>query len=261
MSFCLQDKVIVITGASSGIGTALAQICIQKGAKLVLAARSETRLHELQHQLSALGGQSIVVPTDVTRPSDIDRLIQTTLQKWNRIDILINNAGYGIWGRLGQLPMDEIRKNFETNLFGAIACMQAVIPYFQKQKGGLIVNIESIVALRAMPFSSVYSATKHALHAFSEALRVELASEGIRVLSVCPGLIETPFHQNRVQIGEHIETGPKWLYMPVEKCARQIVCAIEHKRNQVVIANHAKLLAFAQRIAPRFLDWYFIKKY
>lgn len=257
----LRDQVILITGASSGIGLELARQCSQRGAKVALAARSEGPLKKLRDEISERGGEALVVPADVTQSTDIQRMINQTLECWGRLDILVNNAGFGMWGLFEQLSMEEIRRNFETNVFAAAACSQAAIAQFRKQKSGLIVNIESIVALRAMPFSSCYSATKHALHAFSEAMRVEYATQGIRVLSVCPGLIHTPFHQNRVQVGTHVETGPKWLYMPVEKCVAQIIRAIEEGRSRITITGHARFIALVQRISPRLVDWILAKNY
>jgi len=176
------------------------------------------------------------------------------LERWGRVDVLVNNAGYGLWGTVDRLPLAEVRKNFETNVFAAIACCQAVLPQFRKQKSGLIVNVESVVALRAMPNSSCYCATKHALHAFSESIRVELAGEGIRVLSVCPGLIRTSFHEHRVEMGPPLEVGPSWLYISAEKCAARIIRAMEQGRSRLIVTGHARFLAMAQRIAPRLLD-------
>ncbi len=181
-------------------------------------------------------------------------MVEKTLEKWGRIDVLVNNAGFGVRGPFDQMSLDLFRKNFETNFFAPIVCCQAVIPHLRKQGGGLIVNVESIVALRSMPFVSCYSATKHALHALSEAMRLELAPDRIHVLSVCPGLIDSEFQQNRVDVGALDENAPRWLYMPVDRCAAKIVNAMERGRSQVVITGHAKLIAIAQRLAPRLLD-------
>jgi len=201
VTFPLRDKIVLITGASSGIGRALAVACARRGAKVSLAARSEGRLLEVEKLARESGGEAMVVPTDVTNGKDVRLMVEKTLEKWGRIDALVNNAGFGVWGSFDQLPLDVVRKNFETNCFAPVVCSQAVIPHLRKQGGGLIVNVESVVALRSMPLASCYSATKHALHAFSESMRMELAADRIRVLSVCPGLIDSEFHQNRVDVG------------------------------------------------------------
>lgn len=261
MGQSLKDRVVIITGASAGIGQALALACSRRGARVVLSARSEPALQEGQRAIIAEGGRAIAIRADVTSTEDIQGLIEGTLKEWGRIDVLVNNAGFGLWAPFDQLPLEELRRNFETNVFGAVACSQAVIPHMRKQGHGLIVNIESIVALRAMPVSAGYSASKHALHAFSEAMRVELAAEKIRVLSVCPGLIATSFHKNRVQVGGDMDPAPQWLHLSADVCALKIVRAMESNRSQIVVAGHAKLLAIAQRISPRFLDWFFAKFY
>ncbi len=259
--FPFQDKVIVITGASSGIGAELARACARRGARVVPAARSRERIEKLQREITDAGGQALAVTADVTRHGDIQRLADQALEKWGRVDALVNNAGFGLWGSFETLPMEEIRKNFETNLFAAVACCQAFIPHIRKQGGGLIVNVESVVGLRAMPLASCYSATKHALHAFSEAMRVEYAKENIQVLSVCPGLIRTEFHENRVLVGTDEGTGPKWLYMPVERCVAKIIGAMERGSSRLVVTGHAKLIAALQRLSPAFVDWVLASNY
>ena len=251
MCFSLENKIVIITGASTGIGAELARACVKEGAKVSLAARSEDKLVALKKDLGS--DEVLVFKTDVTKSADRDQLIQKTLDKWGRIDVLINNAGYGVSGTLEASSLDVVRNNFETNVFSAVALMQMVIPHLKKTQG-MIVNIESIVALRSMPTSSSYSATKHALHAFSEAARLELKDDGVHVLSVCPGLIETEFHRNRVQVGNRSDMGPSWLFMPVEKCANQILRAMKSRKRQIVVTGHAKLLAFLQRLSPKFLD-------
>lgn len=246
---------MIITGASSGIGSDLALQAASLGAKVALAARSERAILDLEKTILQAGGHAFALRTDVTQPAEIRRLIDSTLTKWQRLDILINNAGYGIWGTFDQLPMDLIRQNFETNVFAAIDACQAVIPILRRQGGGMIVNIESIVGLRAMPMASCYSATKHALHAFSESIRLELRPDHIHILSVCPGLIQTNFHANRTKIGTTAETGPKWLYMPVDVCVRKILRAMENEQSRLIITGHGKLLTLMQRISPCFVDF------
>ncbi len=254
MKFPLAGKTIVVTGASSGIGEALARQCAARGAHVVLAARSADRLEALARGINSTGrGGALAVPTDVTKPEQVRRLLAAADRRWGRVDVLVNNAGFGLWGAFEKLPMDLIRENFETNVFAVVDCAQAAIPFLRRH-GGCLVNIESVAGLRGLPLASAYCATKHALHAFSEGMRAELAAEGIHVLSVCPGIIETTFHENRKQVGPRTETGPDWLAMPVEKCARQIVRALETGRRQVIITWHGWFLALLQRIAPRLLD-------
>ena len=254
MKHPLSDRVVVITGASSGIGEALARECAARGARVVLAARSAEKIEAVARDLRAAGrGSALAVPTDVTKPDQVRRLFETVEREWGGVDVLVNNAGFGVWGAIERLPLDLIRENFETNVFAAVSCAQAAIPHLRRRRGCLV-NIESVAALRGLPVAGAYAATKHALHAFSESLRAELAADGVRVLSVCPGIIETNFHVNRKHVGPRTQTGPDWLAMPADRCARQIARALETGRRQVVITWHGWFLALAQRIAPRLLD-------
>ncbi|MDD2709113.1 MAG: SDR family NAD(P)-dependent oxidoreductase [Verrucomicrobiae bacterium] len=257
--FFPKDKVILITGASSGIGRALALACARRGAKVALAARSAGRLRELERFIGKEGGSALAIPADITRNDDVVRMVDETVKQWGRLDGLINNAGYGVFGKVEQLPPTVMRRNFETNLFAAIACAQAVLPHLRRQGGGIIVNVESIVALRSMPLCACYAATKHALHAFSEAMRVELAAERISVLSVCPGVIDTDFFAHRVNAGNEMFGVPPWVRLSSERCAARIVRAMERGRSQVVITAHARLIALLQRLSPRVLDWGLIR--
>jgi short-subunit dehydrogenase len=259
--FQLRDKVIIITGSSMGIGAELATQCAHQGAHVVLTARSVDKLKSLAQHIEHKGGDALVIPCDVTRPEQIQHAIDETLKKWKRIDVLINNAGYGMSASFESVPIDQVRKIFETNVFGVITFIQRVIPIMKKQGCGTIVNIESIVGLRATPQNSFYSSTKHALHALSEALRTELFRDRIHVLSVCPGLIKTEFTHNKFTVAEDPDSPPPWLYMPARDCAFKIIKAIQRQKRQIVITGHGKLIALLQRVSPGFLDFVFSRDY
>ena len=237
-----------------GIGRAVALELARRKAKLVLAARSVEKLYQLQIEIEHMGAECMVAPTDVTNPSAIAHLVEGTVARFGGVDILINNAGYGLWGLLEKLPMDEIRNVFETNLFGALAMAKAVIPEMKKRGGGSIVNVESVLALRSLPGSGAYCATKHALHAFSESMRVELAPYNIHVCSICPGITRSEFSKNRIEIDFHTEFS-KTMSMSAERCAEIIVRAIERRRRHVVTTWSGKLLHVFQRISPHLVDW------
>ncbi|MEN9205286.1 MAG: SDR family oxidoreductase [Thermostichales cyanobacterium SZTDM-1c_bins_54] len=189
----LADRVVVITGASSGIGEAVAMRAAVPGATLVLAARREGVLRTIQEVLTHRGAKVLVLPTDMGDPAQVQRLADQVLEQCGRVDILVNNAGYGQMGPLELLPLEAMQRQFQVNVFGLVQLTQALIPGMRAQGRGRIVNISSIVGQIGMPFNGIYSASKHALEAISDALRVELAPFGIQVVVVEPGPVQTEF--------------------------------------------------------------------
>jgi uncharacterized protein len=194
----LQGKVAVITGASMGIGEAIAKVFAREGAKLVLCSRDLRRVEAARQRIGA-GENSIGVACDVSRRDQVDALVRAAVEKFGRIDILVNNAGYGLNDSLDELEMAQCRRLFETNLFGAMECMQAVIPVMRRQGGGDIVNISSVSGHISMPYMSVYAASKHGMQAVSRATRMELKRDNINVLTVSPGFIATDFGKNMIK--------------------------------------------------------------
>jgi short-subunit dehydrogenase len=189
----LQDQVVIITGASAGIGEASARMLARQGAIIVLAARRKERLDQLKGEIEAAGGRALAIAADITDAAGRERLVSETLAAFGRIDALVNNAGYGQRGPIEMVPVEAIRENFETNLFSLIALTQRVIPIMRRQASGRIVNISSVAGRIARPLSSIYDATKHALEAISDGLRGELAPFGIKVVVIEPGFIVTEF--------------------------------------------------------------------
>lgn len=189
----LNGQVVVITGASAGIGEATARMLARGGATVVLVARRKERLDALKEEFQRAGGRALAIAADVTSAADRERIVSETLAAFNRIDALVNNAGYGQRGPIELVPIDAIRQNFETNLFSLVALTQLVIPVMRRQAAGRIVNISSVAGRIARPLSSVYDATKHALEAISDGLRGELAPFGIQVVVIEPGFILTEF--------------------------------------------------------------------
>lgn len=189
----LVGQVVIVTGASAGIGEATARRLVRGGAKVVLAARRQDRLDALARELDPTGAAVLAVAGDVTNDTDRRTLVDATLAKFGRIDALVNNAGYGTRGPVEIVPVDLIRKNYETNIFSLIVLTQLVIPHLRAQGGGCIVNIGSVAGRIARPLSSIYDSTKHALEAITDGLRGELKPFGIRVSLVRPGFIVTEF--------------------------------------------------------------------
>jgi NAD(P)-dependent dehydrogenase (short-subunit alcohol dehydrogenase family) len=215
----LDSQIVIVTGASSGIGEAAARRLAGEGATVVIAARRADRLEALKREIESAGGRALALAGDVTSPQDRERLVQETMRAFGRIDGLVNNAGYGQRGPIELVPVEAIRQNFETNLFSLIALTQLVIPIMRTQQSGRIINISSVAGRIARPLSSVYDATKHALEAISDGMRGELAPLGIKVVVIEPGFIITEFldvaNENAREIVEH--AGP--YAKPLERLA------------------------------------------
>jgi len=187
----LKDKTAILTGASSGIGAALAVAFGQKGANLTLAARRLDRLKEVAQKCPA---EVLTLAADLTRDSDRRRIVQQTLERWGRIDILVNNAGLGIYGDFLSAGEEHWRQIFEVNLFALVFMTRAVLPHMQSRGSGIIVNMASIGGLISHSDKvTPYVASKHAVVGFSRGLAKDLAGSGIRVLAVCPHLTDTEF--------------------------------------------------------------------
>jgi len=189
----LAGQVIIITGASSGIGEAAARRLGRGGARLVLAARRADRLTALAQELDPAGTNVLAVAGDITSGADRRELVEAARRKFGRIDALVNNAGYGTRGPVEIAPVDLIRKNFETNIFSLIALTQLVLPEMRERGSGCVVNIGSVAGRIARPLSSIYDSTKHALEALTDGLRGELKPFGVRVTLIRPGFILTEF--------------------------------------------------------------------
>jgi len=185
----LKGAVVVITGASSGIGAATAIAFAKRGARLELGARRMERLNAIAEKCRDAGSPDVNVRhLDVGRPGEAHSLIAATLRTHERLDVLVNNAGVGWMGRLHQMPEDKIDELIATNLRGVIATTQAVLPWMLERRRGVIINVASVVGFRAAPYSAVYSATKHAIIGMSHALRGELSGTGVKVCVVYPGV-------------------------------------------------------------------------
>lgn len=249
MKNIFRDQVVIVTGASSGIGEAAARKFAERGARVVLAARRVEPLEKLAKELP----NSIAVPTDVTQLKSVENLVQKTLEKWGRIDILINNAGILVYKLVGDCTLQEARDIIETNFFGCVYCAHAVIPTMKKQKSGVIVNIASIAGKIGFPNLGYYGASKFALVGFSEALRQELKHEGIFVNTICPGTVYTPMTQKIVE--EAMAKGKNIMPIRPEKVAGVILDSIEKKRAEVFVPVMTRWLYWLHFFFPKFTEW------
>jgi len=187
-------KVVIITGASGGIGAATAQVLVRNGATVILSSRTEHDLWDVAEKIGK--NATLVVPADVTRREDVSNLVATTVAHFDRVDILINNAGIGLMSNVNEIRKEDIETVFAVNLLGPLYCMQEVVPVMKSCGGGMIVNISSMITASATWGSGGYRASKVALNALSDASRLESKDSNIRVVTVLPGLTATRFFSN-----------------------------------------------------------------
>jgi NAD(P)-dependent dehydrogenase (short-subunit alcohol dehydrogenase family) len=249
-----QEKVVVVTGASSGIGLETALAFAREGARVVLAARNEAKLREVVNAHPEWRDRLLPVPTDVTQDADVQRLVATTLEKFGRIDILVNNAGIGMRAWFDDMPLDDVRALMDVNLFGPIRCIQAVLPQMRQQRSGQIVNVGSVLSVVVAERNSAYCASKHALLALSDTLRMELHGTGIEVVSVLPAYTDTPFFQNMYRYGGPVRVSPFAGQHPA-RVARVLLRGCARHKRQVVLTGSARLAIWLRRLSPSFLDF------
>jgi dehydrogenase/reductase SDR family protein 7B len=245
------NHVVWITGASSGIGAALAESLAARGARVVLSARRQDELEKVRARC-ARPDEHFVLPMDMAG-SDFTQATADVLGRYGRIDVLVNNAGISQRSRVSETRLDVDRRIMEVNYFGVVGLTRAVLPVMQRQKAGQIVVISSLVGLISTPLRSTYAASKHALHGFFEALRAEEFDNGIRVLMVCPGAIATDvsLHALAADGREHGVMDPlQATGMPPADCAQQILRALEQGRDEVIVAGRERMAVTLFRHAP-----------
>jgi short-subunit dehydrogenase len=244
---------ILITGASQGIGKALAESAAQWGGKVLAAARSDDLLGELAQQVRAQGGILETVHADVTSPEDRQRMVEAAVRSFGGLDILINNAGIGATGHFSEVSPDRLRKIMEVNFFGLTETTRACLPLLRRGNRPAIVNISSIAGKRGIPARSEYSASKFAVQGFSEALRAELVKDDIDVLVICPGLTQTNFSQNMIEQKARLQMDHMRGMTP-QQVARATLRAIERGKNEITLTLQGKLIVFISRFFPGLAD-------
>lgn len=247
-----QDKVVFITGASAGIGEALAREAAARGASLVLLARRQERLAELAAELSATGTKVVVTSGDVCADGEVERAVERGRTEFGRLDVVIANAGFGVAGKVEDLSIDDYRRQFETNVFGVLRTVKAALPELKKQRGriGIVGSTNGFVSL---PGWSAYCMSKHAVRSLCASLTLELFPSGVSVTHLAPGFIASEFRQVRndgVFVDGAVDPVPRWLQMPARAAARQMLSAIERRKAEQVITKHARLAIELERFAP-----------
>lgn len=249
----MSGKVVVVTGASTGIGQAVAEAFSREGATVVLAARSEGRLVRIAADIGKAGGRAVPMAVDVTDRTAVFEKMKEVAESLGSIDVLVNNAGIGLLSPVDGMDPEELKRIFEVNFFGLIWCTQAALPYMIRQKRGRIVNISSVAGKRALPHISAYCASKFAVQAFSDSLRMETAGHGITVTVLCPPRVDTTFHDTPLmrQKGQRM-SAPS---ISAEYVAAEIVRAARKGSREVVVSFYGKFFVFFHWLSPRLLDW------
>jgi len=257
-----RDKVVVVTGGSSGLGRVIAEAFAAAGAKVVIAGLEPDAVQRAAAEIGAARGDVLGIPADVTRQEDVDRLFARALERFGRLDVLVNCAGRSMRGKLIDTTPEQFRELMELNLLATVRCTRAAVPHLLKQRGH-VVNIGSLAAKSAARWVGAYPATKHAVAGYSQQLRLELGPEGLHVLLVCPGPIARK--EPRLYPLEGLEdlperarrpgAGIKLKGIPPEKLARAILRACERRRPELVMPAKARLLFAMSQLCPRLGDW------
>ena len=267
MAISLKDKIVLITGASSGFGADAARLFAKEGCIVVLAARRMDRLATLAEEIRAQGGEAFIVPLDVAEQTQIDDLVSTVLEAYGRIDILFNNAGFGRLDWLERLdPERDINAQLDVNLRGLVQVTRAVLPHMLARHAGHIINMSSVAGMIAAPLYSVYAASKYGVRAFTDALRREVAPFGIQVSGIYPGPAFTEFgkHSGDSVVKTDLKL-PRWISMTSEYVARRVVGLAKRPRRTLVIPWwFHPILSFDYHF-PGLVDWFvkvaFVKRF
>jgi short-subunit dehydrogenase len=258
-----RDQVVIVTGASAGIGKALALQLAAQGAKVVVAARRAERLEQVAAECRQRGGGALVVPTDVSDEAQCKALVEGTIAAFGRLDMLVNNAGMAASALFDEFPnLHLFRQTMDVNFYSGVYCSYYALPYL-KQAKGRIVGMSSVGGKAAIPFNTPYISSKYALHGFYDALRMEVSQHGVSITVVCPWWVVTEFHEAQLdKNGVPRGASGRAIYtkkmMSAERCA-EITLRAAHKRRREVLMGPGIFAAWLKLLAPGFLDWLSVK--
>jgi len=246
-------RVVAITGASAGIGRAIAIRLARDGASVAVCARRRDRLDQVANEIIQAGGTSLPIVADVTQAAEMQLFVDQTVSRWGQLDVMVCNAGYGVYGAIDQIAPEKVKAMTEVNYLGTFHAARAALPIFRRQNHGHVVIISSIVGKRGVPYVGAYAATKFAQVGLAECLRAELVGTGIHVTVVYPISTQTEFHDVMVRESGYATRarGPR---QPAERVADAIARAIEHPVPEVYPFRVSKALAVINAIAPGFCD-------
>jgi short-subunit dehydrogenase len=251
----LSGRVVVVTGASMGIGEAIARIFADQAASVVLLSRDTARAEAARVRIGH-PERTLALSCDVRNREEIDRVLNLTLHHFNHIDVWVNNAGHGLFDSVAQMDRAAFREIFETNLFGSIDALQAVVPVMKQRGSGTIINISSVAGHVPLPFHAAYSATKFAMNALGKAARVELKASGIHVLTVCPGYVRTDFGANAVRGNELKQVRPSSVRgISAERVARAVLRGYLKQKREAVVPWTMHPVIKIYQLFPGLVEW------
>jgi short-subunit dehydrogenase len=254
-----RENVVVLTGASAGIGRELARQLAAQGAWLVLAARDATQLGEAADECRAAGGRAVAAPTDVGEEAQCRALIERSVQEYGRIDTLVNNAGIGMWARFDQVTdLGIFERIMRINYLGSVFCTSHALPHLKRTRGR-IVGMGSLTALTGVPTRSGYAASKHAMAGFFDSIRIELEEDGVTVTQIHPGFVATQireraFGADGLPLGAGNSPVREKEVMSAQECARITISAMAKRRREVIMTPRAKLGMWLKLISPAAVD-------
>lgn len=248
----IEDQTIVITGATSGIGLVTARMAAHRGASLVLAARNEEALRTLVEEIRGKGGRATYAVADVADEDQVDQIAEVAIAEFGGFDTWINNAAVAIYGRLDEVETRDMRRLFDVNFWGVVYGSRAAVAHFKQRGGGKLVNMGSILGERAIPIQGIYSASKHAVAGFTEALRIEMHAERlpVSITLIKPSAIDTPYKDHAKNYMAEAPKNPPPVYEP-EVVARAILHACEHHVRDLVVGGGGRLINILSNLAPR----------
>jgi len=251
----LKGARVIVTGASSGIGRATAIELARAGAHVVLASRRRPALEDAAREVAAFGTRCLAVPTDVSDRAQVQALVDRPLGALGGVDVLVNNAGLGLDAAVADGSLDHVRRLWEVNFFGVLYCIQAVVPSMRARGRGVIVNVSSVAGRIATPYGAAYAATKAALIALSDALRLELEELGVRVVCVLPGYTATEFHHNKLRELATPSLPRAIRSVPARKVAQRIVRAVVREERTVYVTAADRVAVLLKELTPGLVDW------
>ncbi len=252
-----KDKVVIVTGASSGIGEAVAREFALNGSKVILAARSEEKLSRITSEINRFNKNAFYIITDVSREEDCRNLIEATVNKFGTIDILVNNAGISMRASFLDVDLKVLHRLMDVNFWGTVYCTKYALPYLIAQKGSLV-GVSSVAGFHGLPWRTGYSASKFAIHGFLETIRIEHLKKGLHVMVIAPGFTTTNIRRRALLAnGEEQGDSPRDEHklMPPEYVAKWVIKGIKRKKRNKLLTWEGRLTALFQRIVPDLVDW------